>query len=355
MDMEANEQFLLDDLLQSPLFHFAEERLGPKGLELTEIRKCSRSIVSRMYVEGYDYTSLTGYDLVTAMKKHFASCGDVLHVYIPGHCTGRIINRSALIYLRGKDAEDMALELNGRSFSGGQELVVEAYPFDATHHDHKFAHLRKTDNLWPSTIFVRGYDTSLAEDDVKSKLDKHFSQCGRVSIDIRKTDGALLWRTAFLNVYGIDTIEKVLLLCTCDVEGLENVKVAEVANPSKDEDNTGNMGPHFWTDADAAPVTVAARGPLDPSLPLPPDSAAMRPPPWHSCVDSETGYLRVWNTKTEIKYDLPPPSSTKLRRAPVDPTLPEPWVRLVDGGTGYFWNTETGVTQYERPPSQLDH
>lgn len=43
--------------------------------------------------------------------------------------------------------------------------------------------------------------------------------------------------------------------------------------------------------------------------------------------------------------------STDIRYAPEDPTLPKPWIGLVDGSTGYvyFWNQETDVTQYERP------
>ncbi|KAK4774988.1 hypothetical protein SAY86_009923 [Trapa natans] len=44
-------------------------------------------------------------------------------------------------------------------------------------------------------------------------------------------------------------------------------------------------------------------------------------------------------------------SSSGPRYAPEDPTLPKPWRGLVDSKTGYlyFWNTETNVTQYERP------
>lgn len=32
-----------------------------------------------------------------------------------------------------------------------------------------------------------------------------------------------------------------------------------------------------------------------------------------------------------------------------DPTLPKPWAKLAEGDTVYYWNEETGVTQYERP------
>ncbi|XP_073292062.1 ATP-dependent RNA helicase-like protein DB10 isoform X2 [Primulina huaijiensis] len=48
-------------------------------------------------------------------------------------------------------------------------------------------------------------------------------------------------------------------------------------------------------------------------------------------------------------------SSTGVRYAPDDPTLPKPWRGLVDGKTGYlyFWNPETNTTQYERPVGSL--
>ncbi|CAH2072749.1 unnamed protein product [Thlaspi arvense] len=46
-------------------------------------------------------------------------------------------------------------------------------------------------------------------------------------------------------------------------------------------------------------------------------------------------------------------TASTIRYAPEDPNLPKPWKGLVDGKTGYlyFWNPETNVTQYERPPS----
>ncbi|KAL0874396.1 hypothetical protein Bca101_024101 [Brassica carinata] len=48
-------------------------------------------------------------------------------------------------------------------------------------------------------------------------------------------------------------------------------------------------------------------------------------------------------------------TASTIRYAPEDPNLPKPWKGLVDSRTGYlyFWNPETNVTQYERPPSGL--
>ncbi|CAA7031388.1 unnamed protein product [Microthlaspi erraticum] len=45
-------------------------------------------------------------------------------------------------------------------------------------------------------------------------------------------------------------------------------------------------------------------------------------------------------------------TASTIRYAPEDPDLPKPWKGLVDSKTGYlyFWNPETNVTQYERPP-----
>ncbi|KAL5700361.1 RNA helicase [Ranunculus cassubicifolius] len=39
------------------------------------------------------------------------------------------------------------------------------------------------------------------------------------------------------------------------------------------------------------------------------------------------------------------------RYAPDDPTLPQPWKRLIHGQLSYYWNPETNVTQYQRPAS----
>ncbi|KAG6518466.1 hypothetical protein ZIOFF_021941 [Zingiber officinale] len=45
------------------------------------------------------------------------------------------------------------------------------------------------------------------------------------------------------------------------------------------------------------------------------------------------------------------PPSKRPQYAPPDPTLPSPWQALIDGSIDYlyYWNSETKVTQYERP------
>uniref|UniRef100_A0A1J3K9K0 DEAD-box ATP-dependent RNA helicase 46 n=1 Tax=Noccaea caerulescens TaxID=107243 RepID=A0A1J3K9K0_NOCCA len=310
------------------------------GLELIDIPEThddlqKSSIVSRIYVEGYD-TWLSGYELAISMKKHFASCGEVIHVHIPGYCESSSIisglSRFALIYLRGEGADDKALELSGRrleliggSYSrGGNKLVVKPYPFRAKNPDPELARVlartRKEDKMRSHTMLVDGYDISRPVDYLKRMLFKHFSQCGKVSyvqVFEDEENEALADRVAVLIIKGIHTIEKALQL-RCVVEGLENVKVCEVAPPPKN----GALccgGPVMTWDPE-----FDATAPEDPNLPKPPPS--------------------FWSKRPSI-----------IRYAPEDPSLPKPWKALVDLSSGFkfFWNTETNVTQYNLPNYNL--
>ncbi|CAA7051143.1 unnamed protein product [Microthlaspi erraticum] len=83
------------------------EGSAAKGVELNDCDADNRksSIVSRIYVTGYN-TSLSGHDFVLSMRAIFDSCGEVMHVYIPGYARRRKLNRFALIYLRGEGAQE---------------------------------------------------------------------------------------------------------------------------------------------------------------------------------------------------------------------------------------------------------
>ncbi|CAH2069956.1 unnamed protein product [Thlaspi arvense] len=217
---------------QSQLPNFSMVGSAIKGLKLNDsgdadIRKSSR-MMSRIYVEGYD-TSLPPYDFVMSMGKFFASCGDVIHVYIPGNVvsvTPIILNRFALVYLRGGGAEVKALKLNG-SYMGEHKLVVEAYPFHANHLDSELSPMRDADNRRRYVMGVRGYDTSLALDYVKDMLTKHVSICGRIPwVSVGQS-------MAYVTLDGQDTVDKALQLGGCDGEGMENSEVSLVAPPER--------------------------------------------------------------------------------------------------------------------------
>ncbi|CAA7052008.1 unnamed protein product [Microthlaspi erraticum] len=300
-----------------------------------------------MYVEGYD-TSQSGYDLVTSMKEHFGSCGDVLHVYIPGYGYGyarpKILNRFTLMYVRGEGAEEKASILNG-SCMGGHKLVVEPYPFHATHLDHKFAPTRDADNKQIDTISVDGYDTSLPLEYAKSMLYEELTKCGgdgsveSVTTCEEEKNKAVLCRRAIVRVRGIDALERLLQLCGCDRKGLEDIKIYRVARPSQEKGTMLSFDPKLF------PTSPRSRVPHeDPGLPRPPCLSNLLPPAWKG---------RVLNTETRASSAFPASTS---RYAPEDPTLPEPWKCLVDNrtGYGYFWNTETNVTQWQRPSSETN-
>ncbi|CAA7028774.1 unnamed protein product [Microthlaspi erraticum] len=257
-----------------------------------------------MYVAGYD-TSVSGHDFVETMTERFASCGELIHIYIPGYARGRNLNRFVLIYLRGEDAEEKALALSGSYSSKGHKLIVEPYPFDAKHHDSELAPMRDADNK-----------------------QRHVY--------------------AYVHVEGIDTIEKLMQLCGCDVKGLEDIKLSRVDPPERVDDSSCDMPPlSTWG------CSSSRTAPEDLNLPKPPPEGEDPPYPWKCSVNSETGYLCFWNPNTGVRIEEPP-SASPIRYAHEDPHLPKPWKRLADSyGYSYWWNTETGVTQYEKPGSNL--
>ncbi|CAA7046118.1 unnamed protein product [Microthlaspi erraticum] len=217
------------------------EGSATQGLQLNDCDADSRksSIVSRIYVTGYD-TSLSGNDFVISMTERFGSCGELIHIYIPGYDRGRKLNRFALIYLRGEGAEEKALKLSGSDSSRGHKLVVESYPFDAKDHEPELATMRDEDNKQHIVIFVDGYDTKRPLEYVKRMLLQELSKFGRVlHITLLEDAGGLsLSRYAYVDIDGgIGTIERMLQQRGCYVEGLEDMKLSSVDRPERDDDD----------------------------------------------------------------------------------------------------------------------
>ncbi|CAH2053322.1 unnamed protein product [Thlaspi arvense] len=126
----------------------------------------------RISVEGYD-TSLPEEDIKKALIDHFASCGEVFNVTFSEGRVGR-----AFVILRGDGAEEKALQLDG-SDVGGWSARVKVTP-EETYYDTRFRF----------GITVRGYDTSVPADELKSTLIKHFSSCGEIThVYISTLDG----------------------------------------------------------------------------------------------------------------------------------------------------------------------
>lgn len=188
-----------------------------KGLELNGCEGESR--ISRIVVEGYD-TSLRREDVEEALRKHFASCGNIVHVYVPINEETDIPNRFSFIYVNGED-EEKALRLNG-SDMGGRILQTYAYPFQENYLDDVLATMKEARQP-QRTLKVTGYDPSLSMDDVESKLCKHFAPA---SCFAYRTCGGLKSK-AFVYLVGEDDVEKALELSGRCVGGL-NIVVTQV-------------------------------------------------------------------------------------------------------------------------------
>ncbi|CAH2033883.1 unnamed protein product [Thlaspi arvense] len=158
--------------------------------------------IGRISVTGFD-SGLPHEDVESALRKHFASCGNITDVYIGKH------ECAAFVYLVGEDAVDKALKLSGRDV-GGWNVCVEAYPFS----DHM-----------TTTMIVQGYDISDTEIQVAAR--ELFSSCVEVAevFVIKKGCSAV-------RVKGFDAIEKVRVLDGSYI-GDRKVSVRPITTPPR--------------------------------------------------------------------------------------------------------------------------
>ncbi|CAG7867033.1 unnamed protein product [Brassica rapa] len=194
----------------------ANKGLESKGTD-AEIRKSS---IRRISVEGYD-TSLRMEDVDDALRKHFASCGNIIHVYVPRNYEETILCRYAFVYVNEEDVEK-ALRLDG-SDMGGQILQIKSYPFHETHLENDLAPMKEVKVYWPQqTLKVTGYDTSLPVEDIQIELEKYFSSHGSFVYQDETASGAIKTK-AYIYVQGPDAVDKALELSGRSVEGLNFV------------------------------------------------------------------------------------------------------------------------------------
>ncbi|KFK28502.1 hypothetical protein AALP_AA7G004500 [Arabis alpina] len=169
-----------------------EEFISRRSLELcsSEIRTAALKIFAEdmqsrcvhISVEGFD-TSLPEVDIELGLYKHLKQCGHVHQVVVTKDLETNLLNKCALVRLRGEGAGEHALALNGSDF-GGWKAVIQALPNEVPKIDPKIvaslraAYARKKNSVG---ISVGGYDTSLHEDDVKDALIRHFCICGEIT------------------------------------------------------------------------------------------------------------------------------------------------------------------------------
>ncbi|XP_010423367.1 PREDICTED: uncharacterized protein LOC104708485 [Camelina sativa] len=175
---------------------------GMKSLSLKDISDAaipkSREI-GRIFVSGYD-TALTRDVVESALRKHFASCGEITDVYIPSNFKKDArIWQNALIYFVGEGAVDKALQLKGSDVDGWT-VSVTAYPFS-----------KNANSI--GDVRVEGYDPSLSHDEILSAMTKLFSSYGKISPVIFSD------RSVILRIQGKDAAEKVPELNGILIEG----------------------------------------------------------------------------------------------------------------------------------------
>ncbi|VVB12029.1 unnamed protein product [Arabis nemorensis] len=170
----------------------------------------------RISVEGYD-TSLPADDIKDVLRNHFYSCGEVCEVEVPRDPL------CAFVYIQGKDSEKHALALNGRDL-GGWIAVIQSLPKIKSTIDPNLAgairaaHVRKQSS---TMICIKGYDTSLPLDHVKSALIRLFSSCGEITDLCLSKDSRtnVLESWASIYFYGQDAAARALKLSGTDVGG----------------------------------------------------------------------------------------------------------------------------------------
>ncbi|WZZ83479.1 hypothetical protein YC2023_104051 [Brassica napus] len=201
-----------------------------------EIRESS---ISRIAVEGYD-TSLRREDVDGALREHFASCGNIIHVHVPIDESSGTLCRYALIYVNEED-EEKALSLDG-SDMGGRILKIQSYAFHQNHLNEVLDQMKEGELYQPQhTILVTCDDISLRIDVIKTELEKYFSAIGSLVYPDVTASGAIK-TLADVYVLGQEGVEKALESSGPSVGGL-NFVVTEVVPLPKITPKTGYIHP----------------------------------------------------------------------------------------------------------------
>ncbi|XP_009117999.2 uncharacterized protein LOC103843052 [Brassica rapa] len=205
-----------------------------------EIRESS---ISRIAVEGYD-TSLRREDVDDALREHFASCGNIIHVYVPIDENSGTLCRYALIYVNEED-EEKALRLNG-SDMGGRILQIQSYAFHQNHLNEVLDQMKEGRLYRPQhTIMVTGCDNFLPVNVIEKELEKYFSAIGSFVYRDETASGAII-TPARVYVRGQEGVEKALERSGRSVGGL-NFAVTVVDPLPKITPTIGYMHPHNFT------------------------------------------------------------------------------------------------------------
>ncbi|VYS65739.1 unnamed protein product [Arabidopsis thaliana] len=205
------------------------------------------SPITTISVEGYD-TSLQKYLLELILEKHFDSCGEIRHVYVPTDYERGVLKSVGFLRIEGEVAEDKALQLSGTDVGGWTVLVK---PSEIIYDNSSHAPATTPEASKIHRFRVTGYDASLPEIDIQMALCKHFSSCGEI------WQVTVLSSTAFVSLRGERCVDKALELSGCNM-GERTLVVNEPVVPQPELlkrkrvrhcTTTGYMPPGTWDKA----------------------------------------------------------------------------------------------------------
>ncbi|XP_057443157.1 nucleolin 2-like isoform X2 [Lotus japonicus] len=187
------------------------------------------------------------------VENHFKDCGEVVDVRLHTDREGRSIG-SGHIEFATAEASQKALQLDNT------ELLKRRIKIDIAHEKGEYTSDRrsfsnlsslfhKDERSRSQTVFVKGFDTSIAQEMLKASLEEHFSSCGEItSISVPKFwDSGVLKGFAYLDFKDVDGFKKALQLDQTELGGYP--LLVEKAKPRLHNQGTysarGDGGYHF--------------------------------------------------------------------------------------------------------------
>ncbi|XP_042514780.1 nucleolin 1-like [Macadamia integrifolia] len=177
------------------------------------------------------------------VEEFFKDAGVIVDVRFSTNKEGRFSGFGHVEFSTEEEAKK-ALELNGQDLLGRPvKLDIARERGSSTPHSSKESNsYQKGGKGQARTIFVRGFDASTGEDQIRSALEEHFESCGEISrVSIPKdyeTGGPK--GIAYIDFPNEDSFSKALELDGCELGG--NSLVVEEAKPRTDSRDGGGSG-----------------------------------------------------------------------------------------------------------------
>ncbi|KAI9169532.1 hypothetical protein LWI28_013714 [Acer negundo] len=175
------------------------------------------------------------------VEHFFKDVGEVADVRFASDTDGRFKGFGHVEFATAQEASK-ALELNGQMLGSRPvklDLARERGAYTPGNESNSF---QKGPRGQSQTIFVRGFDTSAGEDQIRSSLEDHFGSCGeitRISIPTDYNTGAIKGM-AYMDFKDTDSVNKALELSGSEL-GEYSLQVEE-AKPKGDFGSGGGRG-----------------------------------------------------------------------------------------------------------------